>query len=613
MTGSQSLSFGKKSFILLGMYPYGLIGNCQISALVHQSGSIDWLCLPRPDSEPVFGKILDREGGCFSIFPSNESDLVHTKQEYLTNTNVLVTEVSLKDGSRYRITDFCPRFEQYGRMYRPAALFRILEPIEGVPLVTVRCNPVKGWSKEPAGVTRGNSHLRYDAHQNHPDELRLITSMPLTYLEDQQGFSLKEKTYFALTSGVGIEDDLVQVSEQFLSKTVAYWRKWVRHCSVPYLYQKETIRSALTLKLHVYEDTGAILAALTTSLPESQDSGRNWDYRYCWIRDAYYVLTAFHNLGHFEEMEGFLKFVLNLVHRSRDEDGFVRPVYNLSEGVPLPEEIHANWEGYGEAKPVRSKNQAAEHVQNDAYGEMVLTLAPIFFDERFLDLRTKDHESLLEHLAEKCAKTISLPDAGLWEIRDGWQEHSFTNLMCWAGLDRVHRIHQMGYLKGLTIDVAKERDRAYLAVKKALVGNVVQNSPGDHTLDASLSQLGILGFPDGEITEATVDAILQGLSLSAEDSAFFFRYKRQDDFGKPESAFVICSFWVIQAMAKIGRKDEARALMDQALQASNSLGLVSEHFLPKSKLQLGNFPQAYSHVGLINAAFALSPNWTDVL
>jgi len=595
------------------MYPYGLIGNCQISALVHQTGSIDWLCLPRPDSEPVFGKILDPEGGRFAILPPEEADVIECSQSYVANTNVLVTDVSLKDGSRYRITDFCPRFEQYGRMYRPAAIFRILEPLLGHPVVKVTCAPVKGWSKEPAFVTRGNSHLRYVVHDQHPDELRLITNMPLTYLSEGQSFPLKEKTYFALTSGVGIEDDLTQVSEQFLNKTISYWRKWVRHCSTPYLYQHETIRSALTLKLHVYEDTGAILAALTTSLPETTLGERNWDYRYCWLRDAYYVLTAFHNLGHFEEMEGFLKFVLNLVHRSRDEEGFLRPVYTLSEGTPLPEEIHPNWAGYAAIKPVRSKNQAAEHVQNDVYGEMVLTLAPIFFDERFVDLRTKDHESLLEHLAGHCAKNISKPDAGLWEIRDGWQEHSFTNLMCWAGLERVQRVQELGYLKDLKLNLEKEKNRAHDAILNAVLGNVIQNSPKDHTLDASLSHLAILGFPDALVSESTVDAILRDLSLGTADPAFFYRYRRRDDFGTPESAFVICSFWVIQALAKLGRKDEARELMEQALGASNELGLLAEHFLPGSKLQLGNFPQAYSHVGLINAAFALSPNWPDVL
>jgi GH15 family glucan-1,4-alpha-glucosidase len=283
------------------VYHYGLVGNCQASALIHQEGSVDWLCFPRPDSPPVFGRLLDPDGGAFTI---ESLDLVAAEQRYVDNTNILVTTLRAKDGSSFKITDFCPRFQQHGRMYRPNSLFRIVEPLSGSPAIRVSCKPVTGWEKTPAKPIRGNNHLRFDIGE---DSFRLLTDMPMTYLCDETPFTLKEPLYFALTWGLGIEDDLVRTTQSFLDQTKDYWRSWVKHCSIPTLYQSETIRSALTLKLHCYEDTGAILAALTTSLPEESGQGRNWDYRYCWLRDAYYVLTAFHNLGHFEEMEGFVK------------------------------------------------------------------------------------------------------------------------------------------------------------------------------------------------------------------------------------------------------------------------------------------------------------------
>ena len=594
------------------MYQYGLIGNCQISALISDQGSLDWLCLPRPDSPPIFGRILDPEGGQFSIAPSVLTSETTTKQHYLPNTNILVTTVSLPNGDAYQITDFCPRFLQYGRVYRPTALFRIVEPLSGSPSIRVSCKPVSGWDKTPVRFVRGSSHLRYEMRGEY---LRLLTSMPLTYLCEETPVILTSKMYFALTWGIGIEDDLVKVSHEFLDQTTKYWRTWVKHCSIPVVYQEEVIRSALALKLHCYEDTGAILAALTTSLPEEPGGPRNWDYRYCWLRDAHFSLSAFYNLGHFEEMEGFLRFLLNVGYAYEQSQDRLAPVYTLTQDLPIPETEHANWHGFQGSRPVRSLNQAAEHVQNDVYGEMILTLAPIFFDNRFFDLRTKDHEALVANLVRLCERSISQPDAGLWEIRNGWREHSFTNLMCWAGLDRAYRMQRAGFLNGLTTNLDAARSRASNALLQATKDKAVRNGPNDDSYDASLAQLAILGFPDREVCDTTITHIKQALAVRREgkETGFFFRYLRQDDFGKPQSSFVICSFWVVQALAKLGRLAEAKQIMAQILTGANSVGLFAEHFVPDTRVQLGNFPQAYSHVGLINAAFAVSPPWSDVL
>ena len=570
---------------------------------------MDWLCLPRPDSPPVFGQLLDSEGGHFSV---NLEGLSDSQQSYIPNTNILITTLTANDGSQIRITDFCPRFEQYARMYRPMAVFRIVEPARGSPVISASCQPVDGWDKRYVKPVRGNSHLRYDIRGNF---LRVVTNISLTYFSEDTPFMVKEPVYFALTWGFGLEDELPKVANEFLAKTTHYWQTWVKHCSISSLYQKETIRSALALKLHCYEDTGAILAALTTSLPEENGKGRNWDYRHCWLRDAYFVLTAFHNLGHFEEMEGFLRFLLNIGHKHEHSHERLHPVYSLDQSLPSPEREHPGWTGFKGNSPVRSNNQAAEHIQNDVYGEMVLTLAPIFFDERFHHLRGRDHEELLIDLLQHCIKSISQPDAGLWELRNGWQVHSFSNLMCWAGIERIARIRALGFLKQLDVDLAGAKAHASAALEAAVKGGALRNGPKDDSLDAALLQIAILKYPDIELCKRTVDIIAEELRYKNGGTSHYFihRYLRNDDFGTPKSAFIVCSFWLAQAYARLGNHVLAEQVMKSAVTAANHVGLLPEHFIPDENRQLGNFPQAYSHVGQINAAFAVSPPWHHFL
>lgn len=590
------------------MYDYGLIGNCQVAALVGKNASVDWLCFPRPDSPPVFGKLLDPDGGEFSL---TLEDQASCHQKYISNTNVLETVLTDRSGSSVKVIDFCPRFIQYGRVFRPHSLYRIVEPLRGTPLLKVKCNPIMGWQKDKAKPIRGSSHLRYDFRN---ESLRLNTNMSLTYLLEEISVPVQGNIYFSLTWGSALEEDLIDVSERFLRKTLEYWRNWVQHCSIPSLYQSQTIRSALALKLHCYEDTGAILASLTTSLPEEIGGERNWDYRLCWLRDSYYVLSAFHQLGHFEEMEGFLRYLTQIALKEKEER--LRPVYMLDQQLPLPEVPLEHWAGFQNSKPVRYHNQAAEHIQNDVYGEMILTLAPIFFDERFSHLRTKDTQDLLASLAVQAERSISIPDAGLWELRDGWQVHTFTNLMSWAGLERISRIYHGGYLKNLKIDVTQALAKAETSLRNAVVDGSLRNGPKDSSYDSSILQLPLLRFPDQKLCKQTVMDISDNLVYQAKGNkypGFLYRYSRPDDFGKPTSSFLICSFWLVQALAEVGELEKARVVMNELQKAANSLGLFAEHYCPEGNIQTGNFPQAYSHVGQILAAFAVSPLWKDVL
>lgn len=589
------------------MYHLGLVGNCQVSALIDHEGGLTWLCMPRPDSAPVFGNLLDDEAGKFLIRPVDKAKV---RQEYRINTAILDTHWSLGD-QEFSVTDFCPRFEQHGRIYRPAAFYRVVTPIKGVPRIRVEFSTINGWTKDAVKALRGNSHLRFPMEAG---TLRLVTNMPLTYLLAEKEFLLEEPLYFALVWDVPLEDDVKRVAEDFLAKTETYWRTWIKHASIPTLFQKEVIRSAITLKLHVYEDTGAILAATTTSLPERPGEVRNWDYRYCWLRDTFFTLTALFHLSHFEEMEGFIRFVMNIV----DYDGPLAPVYTIDQQLPIPEETMENWAGYQNSRPVRIKNAAALQVQNDAYGELVLTLAPVYRDERFVHLRNVHLEKMLLWLGEKCIETIGLPDAGLWELRGLQQEHSFTNIMCWAGIDRIVKILELrpfASAKPGTLERYKaERERAASRIRAAVVDGVLRNGPTDPSFDASVLLLPILGYPDAELCLATTRRIASELRSSEESgSAYLYRYKRADDFGLPESSFMICSYWLAQAWAACGFKAEGLELLARLEECANPLGLLPEHWDHVNKQHLGNFPQTYSHVGLINAAFAASPNWIDVL
>jgi GH15 family glucan-1,4-alpha-glucosidase len=591
------------------MYDLGIVGNCNASALVSREGEVVWMCLPRPDAPPVFGKLLDAAGGSFSIRPVHP--LASAQQEYIENTCVLTTRITDTRGNSFEITDFFPRFEQYHRTYRPLQFFRIVRPLAGMPRVRLQAEPVLGWTKEHAERSRGNSHIRF---LGYADQLRLTTSAPLTYILDSQEILLTEPLYFALTWGVPLEDDIGNVAQTFLSKTVDYWRGWVRGCAIPSQFQKEVIRSALTLKLHCYDETGAILASVSSSLPEIPGEVRNWDYRFCWIRDAYFTVSALHRLGHYDELMGVLKFLLALLRAHELND--LSPVYTVDGGLPLPELLHEGWAGHGGGRPVRSGNQAAEHVQNDVYGELLLALCPIFFDARFSDLRTPQLERDLRTLALKCHRTLGQSDAGLWELRAGWKVHNFTTLMSWAGLERYERIVRLGLAKGDAAEAATMRDEAAALLEAAAQGDVVTNAKGEDVTDASLCLLSTLRYPNERLVEGTLTAIAG--ELCARDafgapSAFFFRYRYKDDFGNPAYPFLVCSFWYIEAIARQGRRQEARKLLEDVCRSANHLGLFSEHFDHLAGHQTGNFPQCYSHVGLIHCAFAVSEPWDAVL
>lgn len=580
-------------------YDTGIIGNCAFLAHINKNTNVDWLCWPRFDSTFIFGGMLDNEkGGEFSIRPEGEYT---SEQHYQENTNILITEISPASGGKYRITDFAPRFYQHQRYYKPLMLIRKIEAIEGSPRIIVKCEPVSEYGAVKLSVNRGSNHIQY---QGGEESIRLTTNIPISYIFDEQPFVLNETKYLAMTYGEPLEAPLISTSDRFLAETAQYWRTWIKHSSIATYFQPFVIRSALALKIHQYEDTGAIIAASTTSLPESPGSGRNWDYRYCWLRDTHYVITALNHIGHFEEMEKYFGYVTDITFSEMER---YQPLYGITGKKDLVETILTDLKGYMGNQPVRVGNQASEHIQNDIYGQVLISLLPLYTDHRFVFSERKDSVHWIEFLLSKIEHTIDEKDAGIWEFRNMANIHCYSNLFQWAGASAAEKMARTIQNQEL-IDKAislKERAAAHIESCYDPVRKVYTNSAGSSNLDASTLQLIMMNYldPNSERARDHLAALEKELRTP---NGLFYRYLYADDFGKPKTTFLICAFWYVEALATVGRLDDAQREFGNLLQYSNHLLLFSEDVDEEDGSQWGNFPQAYSHVGLMNAAYRIA-------
>ncbi|WP_026951999.1 glycoside hydrolase family 15 protein [Algoriphagus mannitolivorans] len=579
------------------LYDSGLIGNCSFIAHIQKNTNISWLCMPRFDSDFLFGGILDKEkGGEFTILP--ESGEFESSQAYLENTNILETEVQAKEG-RYKVTDFAPRFKNYDRYFRPLMLIRKIQPISGFPKIRIKCRPVADRGTIQLKGTPGSNHIQF---RNSDQEVRLTTNASLSFILEEKSFVLNRPIYLVFTYGRPLEAPIESTSEQFLQATKEYWLHWVKSTSIYNFHQRLVIRSALILKIHQFEDTGAIIAASTTSLPESPGSTRNWDYRYCWIRDSYYTLTCFNSIGHFEELEKYFDYIQNL---PTVQDNRYQPLYSITGDWFLTEEI-SPLDGYLGNKPVRFGNQAYTHVQNDLYGQVLVSLLPLYSDSRFTAQERSYSEPIIMNLLNKIEHTMEEKDAGLWEFRNLAQEHCYTFLFHWAGASAAIKIanrlnNQEMHRKATELKAmaAKKIEACYLPDRKAYAQAI-----GVTHMDASTLQLITMGYFGDDIERANNHLKALESELLAKDY-LFYRYKHQDDFGVPETTFLICAFWYIEALACVNRLDEAVEGFETLVKYCNHLSLFSEDVDQATGSQWGNFPQAYSHVGLMNAAFRI--------
>jgi GH15 family glucan-1,4-alpha-glucosidase len=581
-----------------------LIGNCTIGALIDERATITWGCFPRFDGDPMFCSLL-REKDDFGYFGIDLADCERIEQHYLENTAILVTCLYDRHGGAIEVTDFAPRFHLHGRSFRPMMLVRRIRRLGGSPRLTLRLRPACDEGSSRPGLTWGSNHIRYVAPAL---TLRLTTDASLTAIMQETSFFLEDTVTLLLGSDETVNEAAGEVGRRFLEETTRYWREWVRNLGIPFEWQSAVIRAAITLKLNAYDDTGAIIAAMTTSIPEAAGSSRNWDYRYCWLRDSYFVVNALNRLGATRTMERYLAYIINLAANA--VGGPLQPVYGIDGRAELYEREAPALAGYRGMGPVRVGNLAYRQVQHDVYGSAILAATHVFFDQR---LTRRGDEALfhrLEALGEQAICCHDQPDAGLWELRGSARVHTFSAVMCWAACDRLARIAQQlglperaGYWlnQAQTIHDTISR-RAWSETR----GTFVSTFEGE-AMDASLLLLVEVGFL--ERSDPRFSATVSAVEKDLRRGDFIFRYTEKDDFGEPENAFILCTFWYINALATMERREEAGVLFGKLLACRNRHGLLAEHIDPETGELWGNFVQTYSMVGLINAAIRLSKRW----
>jgi len=586
-----------------------LIGNGGIAALLDARAEIVWACLPRIDGDPVFCSLLRERGeeGAFGFFAVELTDFSHSEQSYLPNTAIVATRLYDRNGGAVEIVDLAPRMRQFGRLFCPMTLVRQVRPLAGSPRIRVLLRPASEYGARRPAMTYGSNHVRYVGGEH---VLRVTTDCSIAALVDEVPFVLQRPIAFVLGPDETLQGSVAEVARRFQEETADYWIDWVRDLSIPFEWQEAVIRAALTLKLSGVDDTGAIVAAVTTSVPEAPASGRNWDYRYCWLRDAYFTVNALNRLNATRTMERYLGYIINIAAGA--EGAHLQPVYRVNGTAQLDELVVPALPGYRGLGPVRIGNQAYRQVQNDVYGSAVLAATHAFFDSRLIRPGNEALFAQLEKLGERAVQVWSQPDAGLWELRGKSRVHTFPSVMCWAACDRLAKIAARLGLAARAAHWRERADRIHHGIceqawnpkRKSFVGAF-----GGEELDASLLLLVDLGFvhADDPRFGATVAAVERELRRGE----FVFRYTEPDDFGAPQNAFVVCSFWFVDAIAALGRREEARSLFESLLACRNRHGLLAEHIDPATRELWGNFPQTYSMVGLINSATRLSVPWDE--
>jgi GH15 family glucan-1,4-alpha-glucosidase len=587
------------------------IGNCQISALIDRRAGLVWGCVPRVDGDPIFCTLLNGIHQDTGVWRFEIEGQTSATQSYIRNTPILVTRLEASDGSAVEVLDFCPRYHHTGRMYRPVAFTRIVRPVAGSPRIRVVLRPLQDYGAREVETTNGSNHIRYlVGHQ----PLRLTTDAPVGYILEQRTFRLEGDTHFFLGPDEPFFGNLREEVRRMEQATRHYWQHWVRGLATPFEWQDEVIRCAITLKLCQHEETGAIVAALTTSIPEAPNSERNWDYRYCWIRDSYYTVQALNRLGALDVLEKYLAYLRNIVDAA--QGGQIQPLYSVMGESELDETTAEHLSGYRGMGPVRRGNAAYKQVQHDCYGQIVLPTVQAFIDRRLLRIADERDFESLERVGDLAFAMHDQPDAGLWEFRTRQEVHTYSAVMSWAACDRLAMAAdwlgkpERAALWRERADSIRARIEADAWVENGEEGGHYGASFENDYLDASLLQMVELRFlpPDNARFRSTFAAVERHLRRGD----FMLRYAAEDDFGAPETAFNVCTFWLIEALHLAGRDAEARRLFQTMISYTTQSGLLSEDLDYQTGELWGNFPQTYSLVGIINCAGLLSKPWSDV-
>lgn len=584
---------------------YGVIGNCRTAALISKEGSIDWCCIPEFDSPSIFAKLLDREkGGSFSFFVSDEYTIT---QKYLGHTNILSTFFESDEGG-FEVIDFMPRYKtgynSEGAHYMPPEIYRYLRPSYGIPRFHIIYDPRMDYARgEMKHEIIGKDFLKSHSTSNPKDTVYLYSSLDLENILEGKEIKLKQDEFLLLTYNQKlITIDLNRVYLEY-QRTKVYWLNWSSRSKKFYDYSEIIYRSMLVLKLMSYR-SGAVLAALTTSIPEAIGNVRNWDYRFCWLRDASMSIDTLLKTGHFGAAGRFMSFIQSIIHSKYDT---FQIMYGIRGERVLTEETLDYLNGYENSKPVRIGNDAYHQKQNDSFGYLMDVIHQYFqFFPGTLD-EVEDMWEIVKNIVSTVSGSWENQDKGIWEIRKQDQHFVFSKVMCWVALDRAIRIAELIHKDYYAELWQKEADRIQNDVFTKGWNEEMQSftqAYGSTDMDSSLLLMERYGFiaADDERYIKTVKAVQKNLFYKG----LMFRYKVADDFGIPSSAFTICTFWLVRALYIIGEKDEAKTLFNQLISYSNHLGLMSEDLAFDTKRQLGNFPQAYSHLAMINTAILLS-------
>jgi len=581
---------------------YGIIGNCTSSALISKNGSLDWCCLPEFDSSSIFAKILDeKKGGSFEVLVSSDYEI---EQSYVTRTNILRTTYSSKDGV-FELLDFMPRYKQEnGAYYSPPDVIRYLKVLSGKPSFKVKYDPKLEYAQYPVKTSMHIKYIKNYTTKGPYDSIYLYTDLDKEKVINGEEIILEDDAFFLLSYNQKILPQTIERGNLKLQRTKVYWLNWCEDTTHYSKYSDEIMRSALVLKLLTFEKTGAVLAAATTSLPETIGEVRNWDYRFCWLRDASMVVKVMTDIGHLNVAKRYIKFIVDIIP---DKDEKIQIMYGINREKKLTERFLEHLSGYEGSSPVRIGNAAYVQKQHDIYG----ILMDVIYQNFNVFYTTLEYGEELWTITRSVVKLVernwTKPDRGIWEIRTDQKHFTFSKVLCWTAVDRAIKVAELirmeSYIEEWTKLATKIKEDIMQNAWNDKVGAFTQYY-GSEDLDASNLLMENYGFIDAKDPKYVSTVLATQKDLSRD--GLMYRYKNKDDFGLPSSSFTICTFWLVNSLAKIGKKREAKKLFDQLLGYSNHVGLFSEDIDFDTKRLLGNMPQAYSHLALIETAINLS-------
>ena len=575
---------------------YGVIGNCRTAALISEWGSIEWLCFPDFDSPSVFAALLDRtKGGSFGF---DVPDGYAVRQSYVPHTNILSTRFASDEGE-FEVLDYMPCYRSFEKEhYLPAELYRYIRFVKGRPRFRIRYDPAPNYAQGEVRIRRTAGFIESYSSADNKDRQYLYSSIPLQAVAGREEIRLEKDEFLLLSYNEKVIPIDIEREKIEYCRTLVYWLNWTNRTRQYTCYNEVVERSMLVLKLLSYYN-GAMLAALTTSLPETVGGVRNWDYRFCWLRDASMSIETMFRVGHTGAARRFMKFIQSSFMSRHD----YQIMYGIRGERKLTEVILEHLDGYKGSKPVRIGNDAYHQKQNDSFGYLMdlvwqyYRLMPGTLDE------IEDMWEMVKSILATVAEEWRNPDKGIWEIRGEEQHFVSSKVMCWVALDRGARIAAK---LGKEEFAARWREEAE-AIRRDVMEHgwkseiqSFSQAYGNLALDSSLLLMEPYGFiaANDPHYRKTVETVRKALFRKG----LMYRYNSEDDFGVPSSAFTMCTFWLIRALFVTGQRNEAKTLFSQVLRYGNHLGLFSEHLDFDTKEQLGNFPQAYSHLAIVNTA-----------